>query len=306
MPIEALAPFRSFEATATLGGIRLVTEPFEPGYMQRALIAMLLLAVLAGVVGVVVQLRRLAFMTDAMTHTVFPGVAIAFFAGESLFVGALIAAAASAVVLTLLARHPRIDEDALVAFVLATFFSVGIIVVSRNHTFTADLNQLLFGRVLTVSTRDVVEIAIVTIVALAALYALRKELWLRAFDPVSANALGYPTLAIDIAVNLLIALVVVAAVRAVGTALVVALLTTPAATARLVSSRVTSMLVLSCLVAAGGGWLGLVISYDFSIHHDVRLAAGATTVVVLTFVFAVVALGAALVRHRASRRPVQS
>ena len=287
-----------------LGTIRFVTEPFEPGYMQRALIAMLLLAVLAGVVGVVVQLRRLAFMTDAMTHTVFPGVAIAYFAGESLFVGALIAAAASAVILTLLARHPRIDEDALVAFVLATFFSVGIIVVSRNHTFTADLNQLLFGRVLTISTRHVVEIAAITVVGLTALYALRKELWLRAFDPVSAKALGYPTLAIDIALNLLIALVVVAAVRAVGTALVVALLTTPAATARLVSGRITTMLVLSSLIAAAGGWLGLVISYDASIHHDVRLAAGATTVVVLTVAFAVVAVIAGLTRQRQARRAV--
>jgi manganese/iron transport system permease protein len=150
-------------------GIRLVTEPFEPAYMRRALVAMLLLALLAGVVGVVVQLRRLAFMTDAMTHTVFPGVAIAFFMGDSLFVGALTAAAASAVVLTLLARHPRIDEDALVAFVLATFFSVGVIVVSRNSTFTADLNQLLFGRVLTISTRDVIEIAVVCVVAWVAL-----------------------------------------------------------------------------------------------------------------------------------------
>ena len=285
-----------------LATIRLVTEPFEPGYMQRALIAMLLLAVLAGIVGVVVQLRRLAFMTDAMTHTVFPGVAIAFFAGESLFVGALIAAAASAVILTLLARHPRIDEDALVAFVLATFFSIGIIVVSRNHTFTADLNQLLFGRVLTISTRDVVEIGIVTVVALATLYALRKELWLRAFDPVSATALGYPTLAIDVALNLLIALVVVAAVRAVGTALVVALLTTPAATARLVSGRISTMLLLSALIAAAGGWLGLVISYDASIHHDVRLAAGATTVVVLTVAVAVVAVITGLPRRQRSTR----
>jgi manganese/iron transport system permease protein len=287
-------------------GIRFVTEPFEPAYMRRALIAMLLLALLAGIVGVVVQLRRLAFMTDAMTHTVFPGVAIAFFMGDSLFVGALIAAGASAVILTLLARHPRIDEDALVAFVLATFFSVGVIVVSRNRTFTSDLNQLLFGRVLTISTRDVVEIAVVCFVALAALYALRKELWLRSFDPVGAAALGYPTVAIDMALNLLIALVVVAAVRAVGTALVVALLTTPAATARIISSRVTTMMVLSCLIGAAGGWLGLVISYDASIHHDVRLAAGATTVVVLTVLFAAVALAFALGRRRSVRRAVAS
>lgn len=294
------------DSTHMFAGIRFVTEPFEPAYMRRALIAMLLLALLAGVVGVVVQLRRLAFMTDAMTHTVFPGVAIAFFMGDSLFVGALIAAGASAVILTLLARHPRIDEEALVAFVLATFFSVGVIVVSRNRTFTADLNQLLFGRVLTISTRDVVEIAIVSVVSLASLYALRKELWLRSFDPVGAAALGYPTVAIDMALNLLIALVVVAAVRAVGTALVVALLTTPAATARIVSSRITTMMVLSCAIGAAGGWLGLVISYDASIHHDVRLAAGATTVVVLTVLFAAVALAFALGRRHSARRAATS
>jgi manganese/iron transport system permease protein len=294
------------DSIRVLSSIRLLTEPFVPPYMRRALIAMLLLAVLAGVVGVIVQLRRLAFMTDAMTHTVFPGVAIAFFMGHSLFVGALIAAAASAVLLTLLARHPRIDEDALVAFVLATFFSVGVIVVSRKPTFTADLNQLLFGRVLTISTRDVVEIAIVSVAVLITLCLLRKELWLRAFDPVGAAALGYPTMAIDMALNLLIALVVVAAVRAVGTALVVALLTTPAATARIVSSRIITMMVLSCAVGAAGGWLGLVISYDASIHHDVRLAAGATAVVVLTVAFAVVALAFSLVRRRRVHQAVIS
>jgi manganese/iron transport system permease protein len=292
------------DSNRVFAGIRFVTEPFEPAYMRRALFAMLLLALLAGIVGVVVQLRRLAFMTDAMTHTVFPGVAIAFFMGDSLFVGALIAAGASAVILTLLARHPRIDEDALVAFVLATFFSVGVIVVSRNRTYSSDLNQLLFGRVLTISTRDVVEIAVVCFVALASLYALRKELWIRSFDPVGAAALGYPTIAIDMAFNLLIALVVVAAVRAVGTALVVALLTTPAATARIMSSRITTMMVLSCVIGAAGGWLGLVISYDASIHHDVRLAAGATTVVVLTVLFAAVAIAFALGRRRRMHRAV--
>jgi ABC-type Mn2+/Zn2+ transport system permease subunit len=84
-----------------LAQIRFLTEPFAAPYMQRALVAVLVLAVLAGVVGVVVQLRRLTFMSDALTHTVFPGVAIAFFTGNSLFVGALVAGVASATLLTL-------------------------------------------------------------------------------------------------------------------------------------------------------------------------------------------------------------
>ena len=105
-----------------LGTIRFLTEPFTPGYMQRALAIALILSVLAGLVGVVVQLRELSFMTDALTHTVFPGVAIAFVAGQSLFIGALVAGAASAVLLTLAARSTRIDHDAFMALVLASLF----------------------------------------------------------------------------------------------------------------------------------------------------------------------------------------
>jgi manganese/iron transport system permease protein len=86
----------------------------------------------------------------------------------------------------------------------------------------------------------------------------------------------------------------------------VALLTTPAATARIVSSRISTMMVLSCLIGAVGGWLGLVISYDASIHYDVRLAAGATTVVVLTVAFAVVAVVFAFARRRSTRQAVAS
>ena len=171
-----------------------------------------------------------------------------------MLVGALIAAALSAVLLTLVARHREVDQDALLGLLLASFFSVGVIVVSRHATFTADLTQLLFGQVLTVTTGDVLAIAAVAIVALAVLFLLRKEMLFRAFDPIGATALGYSPFAIDMALNMLIALVVVAAVRAVGTALVVALLTTPAATARLLSNRVAPMMVWSCGLAAASAW----------------------------------------------------
>ncbi len=273
-----------------LAAIRFITEPFAPAYMQRALLISLLLATLAGVVGVVVQLRRLSFMTDALTHTVFPGIAIAFVAGESLFVGALVAGAVSAVLLTYAARSTRIDQDAFTALVLASLFSVGVIVVSRQRSYSADLTALLFGRVLAVDAAEIATTAVVAVLALGVLVAIRKELLLRAFDETGAEAMGYSLLRIDLAVNLVVALVVVAAVRAVGTALVVALLITPAATARLLCSRLKTLVITSVAIGAVAAWLGLVISYDASVHHGVRLAAGATIVVVLTAFFALVAI----------------
>ena len=289
-----------------LGAIRLLTEPFASAYMQRALTISLLLAVLAGVVGVVVQLRQLSFMTDALTHTVFPGIAIAFVAGESLFVGALIAAAVSAVLLTYAARSTRIDQDAFMALVLASLFSVGVIVVSRHRSYSADLTTLLFGRVLAVDTTEIITTAIVAVVALGVLVAIRKERLLRAFDETAAEAMGYSLLRIDLAVNLVVALVVVAAVRAVGTALVVALLITPAATARLLCSRLRQLVITSVAIGAVAAWLGLVISYDASLHHGVRLAAGATIVVVLTAFFAIVALTQTLRAGRTRRRSLDA
>jgi manganese/iron transport system permease protein len=288
---------------AVVGAIRYLSEPFAPPYMQRALVIALVLAALAGIVGVVVQLRHLSFLTDALTHTVFPGIAIASVTGRSLFAGALVAGVLSAAALTVAARSRRIDHDAFLALVLASLFSVGVIVVSRHRTYTADLSALLFGRVLAVDRAEILETCVVAVVAVALLFAIRKELLFRAFDEQSAEAMGYSLLRLDLAVNVVVALVVVAAVRAVGTALVVALLITPAATARLVCRRLGPLLAVSVGIGALGAWLGLVISYDASVHHGTRLAAGATIVVVLTVIFAVVATVTAL-RHRRARRLV--
>jgi manganese/iron transport system permease protein len=276
----------------------LLVEPFRSGFMLRALIEVLVLAVVCGVVSTVVFLRRLAFVTDALTHTMFPGVAIAFFLGESLFVGALVAAVASTVVLGLLARQRRLDQDAVLALLIASFFSVGVVVVSRRATYQSDLTALLFGRLLTVDAETIVQSAVVAVAVIAVLVVFSKELLLTAFDPGTARAQGYRVAWLDVVANACVALVVVAAARAVGTALVVVLLVTPAATARLLSRRIATMTVLAVALVAVAGYAGLVLSYDLSVNHDVRLAPGATITVLLTATFAVSATGRWLVDRR--------
>jgi manganese/iron transport system permease protein len=211
----------------------LLVAPFEAAYMQRALIEAVLLGVFGGVLGVYVVLRHLAFISDALTHTVFPGVAVAFVLDLSLALGAFVAGALSAVLLTVLTRNRRVHDDAALAVLLTSFFSVGVLVVSRSESFSSDLTALLFGRILSVSTGDIVQTAIALVVVLAVLAAIHKELVLRAFAPESARAMGYRTDLLDLALNLLITVFVVAAVKAVGTVLVVALVITPAATAQL-------------------------------------------------------------------------
>lgn len=284
--------------------VRLLVEPFREGYMQRALVEMLMLSGLAGVVSVYVLLRRLAFVGDALTHTIFPGVAIAFVAGSSLFVGALVAGLLSAVLLTVATRIPRVDQDAALGVLVGAFFSAGVVIVSTGSSYTADLTALLFGRILTVDAAEIAQTAAISVGVLLVLGLVHKELVLRSFDSVAAEAMGYRVVILDLVVNGVVALVVVAGVRAVGTVLVIALLVVPGAISRLVSDRIGPMILTSVAAAGLCGYLGLAASYEASIHHGVRLGSGATIVVALTIAFVVTAVLAGLLRRRGPKSPV--
>jgi manganese/iron transport system permease protein len=273
-------------------------EPFRLPYMQRALAEVLLLGALAGVVGVFVVLRRLAFVADALTHTIFPGVVIAHLLDRSLLLGALAFGVLTALLLTgITSGSRRVGADAALAILLTSFFSLGVVLVSRTRTYTADLTVFLFGRVLAVDRADLLQTLALAALVGGVLWGLRKELLLRAFDPDGATAMGYRTAALDLVLNLLIALVVVAAVKAVGTVLVVALIIVPAAAARLLADRVATTAVLAAALGAAGGWLGLAASYEVSVDRGIRLAAGATIVVVLVAGFALAAAVAPLRRR---------
>ena len=257
--------------------------------MARALVEVVLLGILGGVLGVHLLLRRKAFVTEALQHTVFPGVAIAFVAGQPLLAGALVAAVASVLLLQVLTRNDRVDTDAALALLIATFFALGVVVVSRSDSFQSSLTALLFGRVLAVDARQLAETAVLVVVGVAGLVALHKELVLQAFDPAAGAALGYPVRRLDLVVDVVVALAVVAAVRAVGTVLLVAFLVTPAAAARLCCRRVPAMMVVAAFLTALCGWIGLAASYEASVEHGLRLASGALVVLTITAGFLVVA-----------------
>jgi manganese/iron transport system permease protein len=273
-------------------------EPFHSPFMQRALLEAVLLGVVGAVVSVFVVLRRLAFVSDVLTHTVFPGVVIGFLvAGTGGIVwGALVFGVLSAVLLTVLGARARVTEDASMAIVLTAFFAFGVILVSRRASFTTDLTAFLFGRILTVDRTQIVVTAVIGGAVLLTLGLLGKELLLRAFDPAGAEARGYRVLVLDLVLNLAVALVVVAAVRAVGTVLVIALLVVPGAAGRLLSDRLAGITAAAIGTAALAGWLGLVASWQASVNHGLRLASGATVVLVLVALYGAAA-GIAAVRR---------
>jgi manganese/iron transport system permease protein len=280
----------------------LLVDPFRSPYMLRALLQVLLLAVLGGVVGVHVLLRRLAFLTEALQHTVFPGIAAAFLLGQSLLVGALAAALATVVLLVVTTRARRLDQDGVLALLTAAAFAAGVVLVSRGRSFQHDLTVLLFGRILAVDGRQLVETAVLAAACTAALVLLHKELVLLAFDEQGARALGYRPAVLEVVLNVVVALVVVAAIRSVGTVLVVAFLLTPAAAARSLTRSVPGAMVVAVAFSAACGWLGLVLSFELSVDHGLDLASGATVVVVMTAGFLLAVLAGAARRALARRR----
>lgn len=267
---------------------RLLLDPYQLGFMQRALVEVLLLGILGGVVGVHVLLRRMAFLTEALQHTVFPGIAIAFVAGESLLLGAIAAAAVTVVLLNVMTDGLRIEHDAALAVLIAGSFALGVVVVSRRTGYTADLSQLLFGRILDVDARQIVETAIIAAAALVVVAVFHRQFVLLAFDRAQAEALGFRVALLDLLLNAVVAASVVVAVRAVGTVLVVAFVVTPAASARLLGRSVGATIAIAVALASLLGWIGLGASFEASVHHGVRLAAGATVVVAFSLGFCVI------------------
>ncbi|WP_326559392.1 metal ABC transporter permease [Micromonospora sp. NBC_01796] len=281
----------------------LLVDPFAAPFMARALTELALLALMCGPVSVFIFVRRLSFVADALTHTVFPGVVIGYLAGgvEGIFGGALVAGLVTAIALSLLTRHGRLTEDAAIAVMLTAMFSVGVILVSRRSSYTADLTSFLFGRVLTVSREQLVQTGVLAVVVLVLLAVSARVLIFRAFDPVGAAAAGYRIGWLDTWLNVIVALVVVAAVRAVGTVLVVALLLVPAATARLLTDRLLAMAVVGVGVTLGAGYLGLLASWTASVDHGLRLTSASAVVLALVAAY-LLALPVGVLRARRARR----
>jgi len=259
----------------------LLLDPLQYPFMQRALAEIVIVGILSGVVGTLVVLRGLAFIGDALAHAVFPGVVVAYLAGASVLLGALVVGALTAVGIGVLTRNRRVSEDTAIGVLFVAFFAVGIVLISRQTGFTRDLGSLLFGSILGISTTDVLVSAIILVVVLAILFLLLKELAMVAFDVTLAKTLGYPVFWLDLLLLLLVTATIVVGLQSVGNILILALVVTPAAAARLLTDRLDHMMAFGGAIGAGSGVVGLYISYHAG------SSAGATIVLTATAVFLV-------------------
>ena len=257
-------------------------EPLQYAFMQRALVGSLLVGIVCAVVGVLVVLRGLAFLGDAVAHAAFPGIVIAFLLKTNLIVGGMIAAVFAAVSMGILSRRATIREDTAIGVVFSGMFALGIVLFSGIRQYTGDLLSVLLGNVLAITPEHLVLGGVTSVVIIAVLWFWWRELIFVSFDPIGAQAAGISSARYDIALLALIGLTVAVAVQLVGIVLVVAMLVTPAATARLLARDMRGFVALAIVVALVASLVGMWLSYF------ANAASGGTIVLVATAEFAVV------------------
>ncbi|MFI2430546.1 anchored repeat-type ABC transporter permease subunit [Streptomyces sp. NPDC018693] len=261
--------------------IEFLSDPWQLPFMQRAFAVSAVVGLVCGVVGVFVVLRGMAFIGDAVAHSAFPGVALAYTFEGNLLLGGAAAGIVTSVLIAFVSQNRRLKEDTVIGVFFAFAFGLGIVLVSTRDTWTTDLSSFLFGQVLAVSAGDVWTVAGIGAVLVAVVLGLRKELVAVSLDRETARAMGLPVFRLDLVLYAVVTATIVMSLEAVGNVLVLALLITPAATARMLTERLWAMTVLASVIGGAGSVAGLYVSYAYD------LAAGGSIVVVLTGMFAV-------------------
>ncbi len=256
-----------------------VFDPMAYGFMQRGLVAALLVGIVCAVMGAFVVLRGLAFIGDAVSHAAFPGLVIAYMLGIPLYIGGGVAAVATALAIGAVARRGSLRFDTAVGVLFAGTFAFGILLFSTIQNYVADLFSYLLGNVLGISFSDIIQIAILGGAVLLVVAVLRKEFLYASFDPAGAAASGLPVSTLDYLLLGLIGVTIVVSIQAVGIIMVVAMLVTPAATGQLLVDKFWDLVRIAIGVAVVSAVTGLYLSFYFNV------ASGASIVLVETFLF---------------------
>ena len=280
--------------------VELIITPLSYGFMVRGLTAAVLTGIVCAVVGVYVVVRGMAFLGDALAHSILPGVAVGYLvtsgAREPLFWWGTGTAVIVSIAIGAVSRGAKIKQDTAIGIIFAGMFALGIAIISTVKSYTVDLTHFLFGDVLGVSGNQLITIAAFSGLILLLVIAFYKEFLVLTFDPTLAATLRIPIRAYEYLQLVLIALTIAVSFQAVGVALMVAMLITPAAAAYLLTKRLPVMMILAAAMASASGVIGLYFSYYINV-------ASGPAIVLTTTLFFILAWGISRLTSL-SRKPI--
>jgi len=263
--------------------VEILVAPLRYPFMVRGMAAAVLVGLVCALVGTYMVLRGMAFLGDALAHSILPGIAIGYIVSNGgrgpIFWWGLGTGVLTALGIGALGKGAQVKQDTAIGIIFSGMFALGIALISTMRSYAVDLSHFLFGDVLGVSMTDLWLTAGLAVLVFAIVFVFYKEFLVLSFDPILAETLRFPSGFLHYLLLVLIALTIVVALQTVGIALMVAMLTTPAATAYLLTKRLAPMMGIAGAIGAISGIVGLYLSYYVSV------ASGAAIVLVCTAIF---------------------
>ncbi|MCQ9199541.1 MAG: metal ABC transporter permease [Prochlorococcus marinus CUG1437] len=262
-----------------------ITDPLTHDFMRKALLMSSLVAAVCGFLSSYLTLKGWALMGDAVSHSVMPGVVVAYALGLPFSLGAFIFGVGSVALIGFIKQKSRVKEDTVIGLVFTGFFALGIVLVSKIKS-NIDLHSILFGSPLGISLSDVKQTIFISLLVVVLLSIFRKDLMLYCFDPRHAKTVGINVLFLHYLLLTCLSLAAVVGLQSVGIILVVAMLITPGATAYLLTDKFDNMTIISVLSAIISSLIGIYISFWFDLETGGSIVLAQTFIFLFAFLFA--------------------
>ena len=243
-----------------MDNLTVLFEPFSFTFMQQAFAIVLLVAVPTSILSCFLVLKGWSLMGDAISHSVLPGVILAYILGIPLAIGAFAAGMVCAIATGFISENSRLKEDTVMGVVFSSMFGVGLVMMTKIDS-NVHLDHILFGDVLGISWRDVVESGIITLLVVTFMLIKGKDLLVFVFDRQHAKVIGLPVTALHYGLLAMLSLTIVGALKAVGMILVIAMLIAPGAIAHLLTTKFQSMVMVSVAISLCCSFLGVYLSF---------------------------------------------
>ena len=264
--------------------IEYIYEPFSYSFMIRSLIVAVSVGVILPVLGSYVINRNLGFMGDAMAHASLPGLAFGLLIGVSIFIAAIPAAIIIALVLGYLINRSKIGEDTAIGIIFSSLFALGFIMLSIYDHILLSVEDLLLGQILAVSSFDVWATLILSAIILVTTLVLYKQFLFISFDPKGAKISGLNVRLFDNIFLVVLSLSIISSIQSVGIILVLSMLITPAAAAKLTTRTFSSAMVTGSAFGVIASLSGLYLSYYLDFPSGPSMALAATSIFIIVWI----------------------
>jgi manganese/iron transport system permease protein len=268
----------SFDNLLSYQWLATFLEPFQFSFMQQAFVLVILIAIPTALLSCFLVLKGWSLMGDAISHSILPGVVIAYIITIPYVIGAFIAGIFCAITTGFIKEHSRLKEDTVMGVVFSTFFALGLVMMSKIET-GVHLDHIIFGDMLGLSWQDIIESAFISVAVIIFLAIKTKDLVVYIFDNQHAKVIGLSTQFLHYSLLIILSLTIVASLKVVGMILVISLLITPGAIAYLVTNKFSHMLMIAVLTSITCSLLGVYLSFF------IDSAPAPTIIMVMTSVF---------------------